>query len=61
MHQQGLLVAACVGEEQYVYSARRYDAQADCLDPYSPVETVPAERLRCRIRLPVPAASATPA
>ena len=37
------LVAACVGEEKYVYSARRYDPDADCLDPYSPVESVPGE------------------
>ena len=39
----GALVAACVGEEKYVYSARRYDAEAACLDPYAPVETVPGE------------------
>ena len=39
----GALVAACVGEEHYVYSARRYDAGAECLDPYAPVETVPGE------------------
>ena len=36
-------VAACVGEEEYVYSARRYDARAECFDPYAPVETVPGE------------------
>ena len=39
----GALFAACIGEDRYVYSARHYQPDADCLEPYAPVETVPGE------------------
>lgn len=34
------IVAACEEAESYVYTAQRFDAVADCLEPYSPVEVV---------------------
>lgn len=32
--------AACAGADQYVYTARRYDADAGCLEPYASIGVI---------------------
>lgn len=37
--------AACGDDGVYVYTARKYDPAAGCLEPYAPVDTITGEKV----------------